>query len=370
MLRIDVAGGNIKMNNIKIKKIQGVDVYEKNVIVRVDFNILLNEEGDVKSTYKVNAAKDTVDYLIKGGAKHIALLTHFGRPDGQMNEKYSLKNMTDDVARIFQQEVTFVSDCVGESVINALDDPSQSKILLLENVRFYKEEKEDKETFAAKLCAPFDIYVNEAFGVSHRKHSSLHAITRCIPSYAGLWLQKELDNLRRVKYEPTHPAVAIIGGAKIDTKIPMIKEFSEKYDAVLVGGKTAVEAKEQKLKFDGNVVFPVDFEYKYYDIGPKTIERFCDAIKNAKTIVWNGPMGLIEEEKYKNGTLSLIKEIANNAEAFSLIGGGESAQMVDESGFLDKISFVSTGGGAMLAYLGGEEMPGIDVLLCESEKCK
>jgi len=358
------------MNNIKIKKIQDINVYGKKVIVRVDFNVLLDDNDDVKSTYKIAAAKDTIDYLVEGGASCVALLTHYGRPGGQVDKRYSLKNMSDDIERIFQREIVFVSECVGEEVIDTVNNSIQGEILLLENIRFHKEEKEDKETFAAKLCAPFDIYVNEAFGVSHRKHSSLHAITRCIPSYAGLWLQKELDNLKRVKYEPTHPAVAIIGGSKIDTKIPMIKEFSEKYDAVLVGGKTAVEAKEQKLKFDDDVVFPVDFEYKYYDIGPKTIERFCEAIKNAKTIVWNGPMGLIEEEKYKNGTLSLIKEIANNTEAFSLIGGGESAQMVDESGFLDKISFVSTGGGAMLAYLGGEEMPGIDVLLCEGEKCK
>ena len=358
------------MNDTKIKKIQDVNVYGKKVIVRADFNVLLNDEGDLKSTYKVAAAKDTINYLIEGGASHVALLTHFGRPDGKIDERYSLKNMTDDVAQIFQREVIFVPECVGQSVVEVVSDLAEGKLLLLENVRFYKEEREDKKTFAAKLCAPFDIYVSEAFGVSHRKHASVHAITRCIPSYAGLWLQKEVHNLRQVKYEPTHPAVAIIGGTKIDTKIPMIKEFSQKYDAVLVGGKTAVEARERGMKFSDNVIFPVDFEYKYYDIGSKTIERFCGAIKSAKTIVWNGPMGFIEEDKYKKGTLSLIKEIANNTEAFSLIGGGESAQMVDESGFMDNISFVSTGGGAMLAYLGGEEMPGIDVLLCKDGKCE
>ena len=360
------------MNNIKIKKIQDVNVYGKNVIVRVDFNVLLNDEGDVKSTYKINAARDTINYLIEGGANHIGLLTHFGRPDGQVNEKYSIKNMTDDVARIFQQEVTFVPECVGEKVVDALGDDTLSKILLLENVRFHKGEKENTKTFAAQLCAPFDIYVNEAFGVSHRRHASVHAITRCLPSYAGLWLQKELDNLKHIKYEPTHPAAAIIGGSKIDTKIPMIEEFSQKYDTVLVGGKTAVQAKERGMKFGDNVIFPIDFEYNYYDIGLGTIERFCDVIKKAKTIVWNGPMGLIEEEKYKKGTLAFIEEIANNGEAFSLIGGGESAQMVDESGLLDKISFVSTGGGAMLAYLGGEEMPAIEALLCKGKdgKCE
>ncbi len=358
------------MNNIKIKKIQDVKVYGKKVLVRVDFNVLLDDEGDVKSTYKILAAKDTVDYLIDNGVSHIALLTHFGRPNGKIDERFSLKKITDDITRIFQRKVVFTSKCIGGNVIKAMNDLGQNELLLLENVRFFKEEKEDRETFAAKLCAPFDIYVNEAFGVSHRKHASVHAITRCIPSYAGLWLQKELENLRRVKYEPTQPAVAIIGGAKIDTKVPMINTFSKKYSTVLVGGKIAVEAKERDMKFGDDVIFPVDFEYKYLDIGSKTIERFCNIIKNAKTIVWNGPMGLIEKNEYKKGTLSLIKEIANNIEAFSLIGGGESAQMVDESGLLDKISFVSTGGGAMLAYLGGEEMPGINMLLCKDEKCE
>ena len=350
------------MSSAKIKKIQDVNVYGKKVLVRVDFNVSFDENGSVKSTYKIAAAKDTIDYLISGGASCVALLTHFGRPEGGVDEACSLKNMTEDISQVFQREVLFIPECIGQEITEEVTGLEQGRLVLLENVRFHKEEKEDGESFAAKLCAPFDIYVNEAFGVSHRKHASVHAITKCIPSYAGLWLQKELDNLKHVKTEPEHPAVAIIGGAKIDTKVPMIKEFSGKYDTVLVGGKTAMEARDRNMKFGDNVIFPIDFEYKYYDIGPKTIERFCGAIKNAKTIVWNGPMGFIEKEEYKKGTLSLIKEIANNTEAFTLIGGGESAQMVDESGLIDKISFVSTGGGAMLAYLGGEEMPGIDVL--------
>lgn len=355
---------------MNIKKIQKEDVRGKKVLVRVDFNVLLDEDNDVKSTYKLDVAKETVNYLIDNGASHIALLTHFGRPDGKVNKKYSLREMTDDVSRAFDKPVTFVLDCIGDDVLQAVEGFAQGKIILLENVRFYKEEEEDNKTFASKLCAPFDLYVNEAFGVSHRKHASLHAVTQCLPSFAGMWLQQELEHLHRVKNNPTQPAVAIIGGAKIDTKIPMIEEFAKKYDTVLVGGKTAVEAHDRGIKFGDNVIFPIDFEYKYYDIGQKTIERFCDIIKNAKTIVWNGPMGLIEEEKYKKGTLAFIEAIANNEEAFSLIGGGESVQMVQESGMMDKISFVSTGGGAMLTYLGGEDMPGIDVLMCDGGKCK
>ncbi|PID52722.1 MAG: hypothetical protein CR972_00400 [Candidatus Moraniibacteriota bacterium] len=356
---------------MQINKIQNADVRGKKVLIRADFNVSVDDNGDAKSLYKIHAVKDTVDLLLQNGATHIALLTHFGRPEEVENKmEFSLQCLVDDVSRVLERDVVFVSDCVGESVQKEIEGHADGKIMLLENVRFYEEEKKDIQSFAAKLCMLFDVYVNDAFGVSHRKHASLHAITKCIPSYAGLWLQKEIENLHKVKKNPEHPAVAIIGGAKIDTKLPMISEFSKKYDKVLVGGKTAVEAQEREMKFDEKVVFPIDFEYKFLDIGSKTIDNFCDAIAHAKTIVWNGPMGLIEEEKYKKGTIALISAIAENEECFSLIGGGESAQLVEESGLMDKISFVSTGGGAMLAYLGGEEMPGISVLSCSNDiKC-
>lgn len=347
-----------------IKKIQDVNVRGKKVIVRVDFNVSLDNEGNVKARYKVAAAKETVDFLVEGGASHIALLTHFGRPD-EVEDKmeFSLNVLRDDVERILGRSVTFISDCIGAPVENAMAGFAQGKVFLLENVRFYDEEKKNTQSFASQLCMPFDFYVSDAFAVCHRKHASVHAITTCIPSYAGLWMQKELEHLAKVKNNPDHPAVAIIGGAKIATKIPMINAFSAKYNTVLVGGRTAVEAREQNMTFDDSVIFPIDFEYKFYDIGPKTIEQFTKEISHAKTIVWNGPMGLIEQEKYKKGTFALIEAIANNRECFSLIGGGESVQLVEESGLMDKISFISTGGGAMLAYLGGDDMPGIDVLM-------
>ncbi|XLQ19935.1 MAG: phosphoglycerate kinase [Candidatus Moraniibacteriota bacterium] len=354
---------------MKIKKIQDTNVNGKKIIVRADFNVSRDEYGHVKSVYKIAAVKNTVDFLIKNGASHVALLTHFGRPDGKVNEKYSLKKMVGDISGILERDIEFVSDCIGEDVERAVEGFGDGKVILLENVRFYEEEKKDVKSFASKLCKSFDIYVSDAFAVCHRKHASVHAITTCIPSFAGLWVQKELKNLKRVKHEPEHPAVAIIGGSKIETKVPMMKELAGKYDTVLVGGKTAVEARDKKMKLEDNVVLPIDFEYKYYDIGTKTIENFCKYISTANTIVWNGPMGLIEKEKYKKGTLKLIEAIAQNKKAFSLIGGGESAQMVEESGLMSEISFVSTGGGAMLAYLGGEEMPGIDVLICDGGKC-
>ncbi len=353
---------------MNIKKVQDVDVHGKKVIVRVDFNISIDDDNHVKSTYKIAAAKHTIDLLVDGGASHIALLTHLGRPDGKIDKKYSLEKIVDDVSAVLGRDVEFVSDCIGDNVSDAVSGFAQGKIILLENVRFHDGEKKDKKTFAAQLCAPFDVYVNDAFAVCHRVHASVHAITTCIPSFAGLWIQKELDQLHQVKTQPVQPAVAIIGGAKIDTKIPMIEEFQKKYETVLVGGRIAVEARDQKMQFDDNVILPVDFEYKYYDIGPHTIEKYCAIIAKAKTIVWNGPVGMIEEKKYTKGTFSLIEAIAKNTDAFSLIGGGESVQMVEESGLMDKISFVSTGGGAMLAYLGSEDLPGINVLMMTDDK--
>lgn len=348
---------------MQLKKIQDADVRGKKVLVRVDFNESVNEQGDVKSAYKIMIAKDTITHLIDNGAAYIALLSHFGRPESKDDRSCSLEQITDDVARVLGRDVRFVSDCIGQSVQNAMSAYANGQVLLLENVRYHDGEEKDDSNFAGELCANFDIYINEAFAVSHRAHASVHAITKCMPSFAGLWVQKEIENLAHIKMSPIQPAVAIIGGAKIETKLPMITEFSRTYDTVLVGGRSAVEVIENKMTLPKNVVLPSDFAYQYFDIGPHTIQNFTKYIRSARTIVWNGPMGKIEDDEYKKGTLALIEAMAQNTEAFSLIGGGESVQMVEESGFLDKISFVSTGGGAMLAYLGGESMPGIDVLI-------
>ncbi len=347
---------------MNIKKIQDADVQGKKVLIRVDFNESLDDKGDVKSSYKIAIIKDTVAYLCEKGVSHIALMTHFGRPEGRDDKANSLEQIVDDVACVLGRDVIFAPDCIGACVTSLLQETRHGTIVLLENVRYYEEEEMDDDLFAQQLCEPFDLYVNEAFAVSHRKHASLHAITRHIPSYAGLWFQKEVENLSRIKNVQQHPAVAIIGGAKIETKIPMIKEFSEKYDHVLVGGRSAVEAKDKKMIFNDKVMFPSDFAENYFDIGPETIMQFSDIIRHAKTIVWNGPMGKIEESAYKIGTVALMHAIAENTEAFSLIGGGESVQIAEESGLIKNFSFVSTGGGAMLAFLGGESMPSIDVL--------
>ncbi len=347
---------------MKTKNIQHTDVRGKKVLVRVDFNVSVDDNGDAKSLYKIAAARETVDFLVRGGASHIALLTHFGRPEEAENpDAFSLTCLRDDVERVLERPVEFVPDCAGEKVAAAVAGYAEGKIMLLENVRFYKGEKENDKRFAAELAQPFDLYVNDAFAVCHRKHTSVHAITTCLPSYAGMWLQKEIMHLDKIKNPTEHPAVAIIGGAKIETKLPLITALCKTYDTVLVGGKSSVEAQQQNMSFCDKVVLPTDFEDRFFDIGPQTIAQFVDYITNAKMIVWNGPMGFIEEQ-YVAGTQALIDAITQNRTCFSVVGGGESVQMIEQSGALHKISFVSTGGGAMLMYLCGEDMPGIAVL--------
>lgn len=347
---------------MNIKKIQDADVQGKNVLMRVDFNVSLDENEDVIEAHKIRAAKDSLELLIENGARKVALLTHFGRPDGEIKPEFSVRQIVDDVERILGIKVSFVNDCVGEKVKEEIEN-GESQIVLLENVRFYAEEKEGDVEFAKRLAEPFDVYVNDSFGVDHRGHASVCAIVDILPSYGGIWLQKEIENLEKVKNNQERPAVAIIGGAKIATKLPLIEMFEKSYDYVLVGGRVAVEAVEQGIEFSDKVILPVDFAGGTLDIGPKTIELFREKIEQAKTIVWNGPMGKFEEKPYDTGTRELVKFVAENRDAFSLIGGGESVQALAESDYWDDISFVSTGGGAMLSFLIGERMLGIEGLV-------
>ncbi|HEX7586359.1 MAG TPA: phosphoglycerate kinase, partial [Patescibacteria group bacterium] len=222
------------------------------------------------------------------------------------------------------------------------------------------EEKNDSE-FAAALSENFDVFVNDAFSVCHRDQASVTGVAKILPSYAGLWLKKEIENLDKIKKNPAKPAVAIIGGAKIETKLPLIKKFEETYDHILVGGKIANEAMDQKIQFSSKVILPLDLAEDRLDIGPKTIEKFKEIISLAKTIVWNGPMGKFEEKPYNIGTEEILETVIKSG-AFTLMGGGESAQILEENNAMDKISFVSTGGGAMLEYLSGNKLPGIEVL--------
>lgn len=335
----------------------------KKVLVRVDFNIELNDTKNAEEHFKLDIAKQTIDYLFERGAGKVVLASHFGRPDGRRQDEFSLERMIYSAERALSRKVRFAPDCIGASVAEALEPLASGEVLLLENLRFYAEEEKNDDAFAAQLSEPFDVFVNEAFSVCHRAHASVAAITSHIESYAGFRLVEEVKHLEGLQLNPARPAVAIIGGAKIETKLPIIRNFEKQYDAVLVGGKIANEAIDQSIVFSDTVLLPQDFQSdQRFDIGPMTAAQFAQVIAMAKTIVWNGPMGKFEEKPYDLGTKIILHAIMENKEAMVVIGGGESLAVVEREGLIDRIGFVSTGGGAMLDFLGGAAMPGLEVL--------
>jgi phosphoglycerate kinase len=342
-----------------MRKIQDAEVENKKVLVRVDFNVAV-ENGKVKEGFKIAACKESVKYLLEKGAK-IAMISHLGRPEGKVNSEFSLGQIKNNIEKIIGVKVNFIDDCVGEKIDASLGNLAPDEILLLENVRFYPGEEANDEEFSKNLASGFDIFINDAFAVSHRDQASVTGITKFLPSYAGFWLQKEIENLDKVKTNPEYPAVAIIGGAKIETKLPLIQKFEEVYDHILVGGIIANEALDQGIHFSEKVLLPTDFLGDRLDIGPETVEKYKNIISGAKTIVWNGPIGKFEEKPYDTGTNEILSAVIESG-AFVLMGGGESVEILEEQSAMDKISFVSTGGGAMLEYLSGKELPGIEVL--------
>ena len=343
-----------------IQKIQEGVFLGKKVLVRADFNVAI-EDGKVKERFKLEACKKTVDYLLSQEGSKIALVSHLGRPEGKVNPEFSLKQVKNELETILGKKIIFVSDCVGEVVKVALENLLPGEIMLLENVRFHEGDEKNDSDFAGKLAENFDVFVNDAFSVCHRDQASVTGVTRYLQSYAGVWLQEELKNLNKVMHEPEYPSTAIIGGAKIETKLPLIKRFEKTCTNILVGGRVANEAIDQKTPLSPKVILPIDFADDRLDIGPKTITRFKDIIASSKVIIWNGPMGKFEQPPYDNGTRQILDAIIES-DAFSLIGGGESVQVLEERGLMNKISFVSTGGGAMLEYLSGNLMPGIEAL--------
>lgn len=346
-----------------IKTIRDIDVKGKKVLVRVDFNVELNVDGDVIEKYKLEVAKETIDYLIAHGAEKIALVTHFGRPAFKGEERFSVRSIVDDAERALGTKVHFIGDCIGEAVVVALEQLPSNELLLLENTRYYPEEEANSEEFSRALAKPFDIFVNEAFSACHRAHASVVGVTAFLPSVAGFHLSSEVEHLEKVRTAPEHPAVAIVGGAKIETKLPVIQALEKVYDTVLIGGKIANEAMDEGMTFSDKVVLPTDFANKdRFDIGPETTANFAHIISQAQTIVWNGPMGKFEDEKYARGTEVILRAILENREAMSVVGGGESLVALENVQAFDKISFVSTGGGAMLEFLSGEPMPGLEAL--------
>ena len=333
------------------------------VLVRAQTDVPL-ENADAAQLLRLETLRPTVDALVARGAR-VALVGHRGRPSGRAQPDLSLAPLADDLARILARPVVFVGACVGEAVRTAIAGAAPDAVLLLENVRFHAEETSAdpavRRAFAEALAAPFAAVVSDAFSVAHRAHASMVELPVVRPSAAGVQMAREVEVLTAVRDAPRRPAVAIIGGAKIATKLPLIRALERHYDAVLVGGKVANEALDEGLAFAPRVLLPTDFVGDREDIGPRTRAAFRAAIADAATIVWNGPLGRFEDPAFAVATEEIARAIAA-ADGFTVVGGGESVEVVEKLGLRDKMDFVSTGGGAMLDFLAGATLPGVKAL--------
>ncbi|HRY76609.1 MAG TPA: phosphoglycerate kinase [Candidatus Paceibacterota bacterium] len=381
-----------------MKFVSEAEIKNKKVLLRVDFNVDLDENGKILSDFRMRAALATINYLIENGAAKVIVASHLGEPKGK-EEKFSLRSVAEHLSQLLNKPVSFLTDCVGEEIKKEINQVGNAAVWFLENLRFHPEEKNNDEEFARELASLADIYVNDAFGVCHRSNASVSAITKFLPSFGGLLLKKELDNLNKVMVSPVKPLVLILGGAKISTKLPLIKSFSGLADKILLGGAIAntflkannfavgqslvedemLSEAAQIGSAETELVLPGDFlvgesisasraiarrlgavgEKEWIlDIGPASALMYADIIQKAKTIIWNGPMGYCENPVFGEGTKKVLEAIAASS-AFSVIGGGDTLTVLEKSGLVEKISFVSTGGGAMLSYLANEEMPGL-----------
>lgn len=346
-----------------LKNLQQGDFRGKKILLRVDYNVELDNIKSASEHFRFHVVKETLQFLTEQPGTKIALLTHFGRPEaGVFDAMSSTERLKKSVMSTTGKEVIFVPDCTGEMVSQALENQQPGQLLLLENVRFKKGEESGDIELAQDLARPFDVFVNEAFSVCHRNHASVTIIPQFLPSFAGFRLLEEMERLDQTRLHPVHPAIAIIGGAKIETKLPLIKALESNYDCILVGGKIANEAIDEKIVFSERVLLPIDFSTAdRFDIGSQTIAYFLKIIKTAKTIVWNGPMGKFEEKPYDIGTSAILHAILET-DASVVIGGGESLVALEAAGITGKVGFVSSGGGAMLEYMSGKELPGITAL--------
>jgi phosphoglycerate kinase len=389
------------------KTIEDIDVKGKKVIVRVDFNVPLDENRRITDDKRIVGALPTIKYLVEKGAKTI-LVSHLGRPKDGFEDKFSMKPTAVRLGELLGKEVIMAKDVIGEDAKTKAAALKDGEVLMLENVRFHKEETKNDSAFAKELASMAEIYVNDAFGTAHRAHASTAGLADHLPAVCGYLIQKEIEVMGKALSNPERPFVAILGGAKVSDKIAVIENLIDKVDTLIVGGgmaytffkakgynigtsiceddkvelaKSLLEKAESKgvkllLPVDNLVglEFKNDTEFKAVesnhmpdgwmgmDIGPKTIELYSSAIKNAKTVVWNGPMGVFEFANFENGTKEVAKAVAESG-SVSIIGGGDSAAAVEQLGFADKITHISTGGGASLEFLEGKVLPGIDVLL-------
>lgn len=343
-----------------MKYLRDIDFKNKRVLVRADYNVPI-QDGKVLDDWKIKLVIPTIEYILKQARSKIVLLSHLGRPNGRVMPEFSLKPVAEKLSELMKKEVKFIEDMKSPEGDEQVRQLSDGEIALAENVRFYPEEEANNEKFAIDICHHFGVYVNDAFGASHRAHATVAQIPRFKPSCAGLLLEKEIGELSKALNPPKRPAMAVIGGTKIETKLPVIENLAKAYDVVLVGGKIAFEAEEKNINFSQNVVLPEDFVEGHFDIGPKTIEKYKMAISAASFIVWNGPMGKFEEGIYRKGTDAIYEAIVG-ADAYRIAGGGESVEYIDSRNGARSFDFISSGGGAMLEFLAGEKMPGIEAL--------
>ena len=389
------------------KTVKDICVKGKKVLVRCDFNVPLDENKNITDETRINAALPTIKYLLDNGAA-VILCSHLGRPKGEFNMKYSLAPVAKRLSEKLGFEVKLAKDVIGEDAKKLAAEVKPGEAILLENVRFQPEEEKNDPAFAKELASMADLYVSDAFGTVHRAHASTAGVAAYLPAVAGFLIGKELDFLGSAVENPKRPFVAILGGAKVKDKIGVITNLLEKVDTLIIGGGMAYTfqkamgkeigkslldeeridlAKDlmEKAKAKGvKLLLPVDnvcgsdfsndcniitvdadqgipADYEGMDIGPKSVKLFSDAIKEAKTVVWNGPMGVFEVPNFAKGTLAIATAMAES-DAITIIGGGDSAAAVTQMGLADRMSHISTGGGASLEFLEGKTLPGIAVL--------
>ncbi len=394
------------------KTIEKVDLQNKRVFIRADFNVPLDDDGNITDDGRIRSTLPTINYALDAGAK-VILASHLGRPKGKPAPKFSLAPVAKRLNRLLNKEVRFARDCIGPDVEHLVQGMRPGDVLLLENLRFHPEEEKNDEGFAKALAAFTDVYVNDAFGTAHRAHASTFGITRFVKqSVAGFLMKKEITYLQKTVADPVRPFVAILGGAKVSGKIGVIENLQNKVDKIIVGGAMAftflkgrgqdvgsslvesemiemahrirMGAREKGVKF----YLPVDFVvaenandgaqtkivtsqeiphgWVGLDIGPATTRLFTEAIQDAKTIIWNGPMGLFEKDAYSRGTFAIARSVAD-AYATTIVGGGDTDVAVHRAGVSDSITFISTGGGASLELLEGKELPGLAALTNDKE---
>lgn len=388
------------------KSIKDIQVQGKRVFCRVDFNVPM-QDGKVTDDTRIKAAIPTISYLVEQGAK-VILASHLGRPKGQFVEELRLTPVAKRLSELMGKEVRKVDEAKGEAVLAEVNKLADGEILLLENVRFYPGEEKNDPELAKAFAELADIYVNDAFGAAHRAHASTEGIAHYLPAVSGFLMQKELDVLGKALSNPERPFTAIIGGAKVKDKIDVIENLLEKVDNLIIGGGLAytfikaqgyeigtslleedkielaksfiAKAEEKGVKlympvdavitaeFDANAdteivdIDKIPADKMSLDIGPKTSELYANVIKDSKLVIWNGPMGVFEMDKFANGTKAVAQALADSTDTYSVIGGGDSAAAAEKFGLADKMSHVSTGGGASLEFMEGKQLPGVVAL--------